>query len=189
MESSEATPIRPTEPQPARKRGLQFSISTLLLMMTLAAVLLSVFQVAPGMAILLALVAASALWRTRISIMRREEQGQLFSPREKVALFITNLTLTSAVAVAVVTPVGILVNVMIILVETIDTMGSSPKLDDERLPYLWLATVVCLAAVFIVIAILKYYPGVPRAAGLGSTKQSSSAEDKSIEEGAGGESR
>ncbi len=134
------------------KRGFQFGIATLVLMMTLAALVLSVFRMAPGVAILLALVAAPALLRTCIVTMRRQRRGQSLSSRQKVALFLSSLVLIVAIIVAL---IAALMGACFAIVGP-TTFGA------DVFPILVLASTMCLAAVCIVVMVVKHKWGMPQ---------------------------
>ncbi len=125
-----------------RKIGFQFSISTLLLMMTLAAVVLSVFQVEPGVTVLLVLLAAPALLRTWDVTLRRQLQGQALSPRQKIALFLSSLVLVVAIIIAVIVTLAA-VGAACCAIAELQNFGAA------ALPVL--AVTGCLAAVCVVV--------------------------------------
>jgi len=78
----------------------QFSIASLMLIMTLTAVLLGVGVMAPGMGIALAVLAAPALVRTSIVAARSRARGEPMTPFRKIHLFVTSLVVVGIIAVA-----------------------------------------------------------------------------------------
>ncbi len=77
----------------------QFSIASILLIITLAALLFAVFAAAPGFGILLALAAMPPLVRTCMVVNRRKSLGSSVSPQSKMLLFLSSLATTGAIAI------------------------------------------------------------------------------------------
>src|SRR5436309_11478722 len=63
----EVNPYSSPRPIANEKIGLQFSLATLFLVTTLAAVCLGVFALSPGLGVLVSIVAAPALVRTMVA--------------------------------------------------------------------------------------------------------------------------
>ncbi len=97
-------PVRPEEPVAARpasteepnaapaeivepRAAYQFGISTVMLIITLSAVLLGVFQMQPGIGLALLFLLTPALVRTCVTAARREARGQPMSPTAKLGVF------------------------------------------------------------------------------------------------------
>ena len=70
-----------------RRAGYQFSLASLLIVMALAAVILSIGVVLPGLGIALALLVAPALVLTNITAMRSLAKGHPLSRSDKLSLF------------------------------------------------------------------------------------------------------
>jgi hypothetical protein len=86
---------------PAERRTLfQFSLASMLLIITLCAVVLGAFSVAPVLGIGLAVLATPALVWTCVTAMRRRARGQPMDPVAKVSLFVAALAIAALVAVA-----------------------------------------------------------------------------------------
>ena len=69
------------------RAAYQFSLATMMLTITLVAVLLGVFLMSPGIGILLAVVVAPAFLRTCIVMARRKARGQPVSLADKLGSF------------------------------------------------------------------------------------------------------
>lgn len=79
----------PVQPPPIvePRAAYQFGISTLLLIMTLFAVLCGVLSMSPGLGIVLAIVATPALVRTGMTAVRRKVRGRPMTVPEKLGTF------------------------------------------------------------------------------------------------------
>lgn len=84
----------------SKYRAGQFSIATLMLVTTLVAVCLGVGMLAPGLGILLAIVATPALVRTVVADSRTKAAGWPFTMTKKIETFIVSLFLAGAVGMA-----------------------------------------------------------------------------------------
>jgi hypothetical protein len=85
-------------PQPlAEHAAAQFSLDTLFLIITLVAVCLGAFLLAPGLGVLLALVGAPALVRTMIAGARRRQAGAPLTTGQKIGAFALSFALVFAV--------------------------------------------------------------------------------------------
>jgi hypothetical protein len=87
-------------PSAARHAHLQFSLASLMLAMTLCAVILGAATIEPGLGIALAVLATPAFVHTAVTAARRRERGQRMSPTEKLAFFGGSLGAVVAVIVA-----------------------------------------------------------------------------------------
>ena len=74
--------------------GYQFSVSTMLLVTTLVAVCVALFAAAPGLGILLSIIAVPPFIRTLMLVRRRKVKGQEVSPAAKVGLYLGSLGVT-----------------------------------------------------------------------------------------------
>lgn len=91
----------PTSENPfAASAHRTFSLSSLFLVMTLAAVCLGVFAAAPGVGVALAIVATPALVRTMVVSSRGKARGSRLSPTEKVWTFAASACLLVVVIAA-----------------------------------------------------------------------------------------
>ena len=93
------------ETQPAagaslRGAPLQFSLETLLLIVTLSAVCLGALVAAPGLGVLLLVIAVPALVRTCLSGMQAKKQGGKLTATDKVMAFLASVAITWAALVA-----------------------------------------------------------------------------------------
>lgn len=80
---------------------LTFSIASVLLLTTLSAVFFSVLMMAPGLAILLAILSLPALVRTGLAAHRRSQLGKPIPPMRKLLWFLSSLTVTTILVVVV----------------------------------------------------------------------------------------
>lgn len=71
----------------------QFSLTSLFLITTLVAVFLGVFLLAPGLGVLLAVIAVPALARTLLVNYRKRQWGTPLSPQQKVGAFLLSFGL------------------------------------------------------------------------------------------------
>jgi hypothetical protein len=88
-------PPRPT----GENAGAQFSLASLFLVMTLVAVCLGVFMLAPGLGILFAIVATPALVRTTFTASYYKQAGAPLSPAWRIRAFVVSLFIMLAVGV------------------------------------------------------------------------------------------
>ncbi len=90
-------------PSPAGQ-GFSFSLETLMLVMTLAAVGMGAIVLFPGIGIILAIMLAPAFVRTAMVVQRRAEKGKAVALWQRVALFfgsfVTAVVILVIVAVA-----------------------------------------------------------------------------------------
>jgi hypothetical protein len=88
------TPPSPPHPVPLpdapQHAGFHFSLASLMLFVTLVAVIMGVASVAPGLAIALAVLAVPALVHTAVLAMRRRARGEPLSPADKLSLFLSS---------------------------------------------------------------------------------------------------
>jgi hypothetical protein len=82
------------------KAPFQFGLSTMLLITTLVAVILSVSLMVPGVGICLAIVSVPALVRTYILVRRKREVGKSASNQEKALLFLACACIALLIALA-----------------------------------------------------------------------------------------
>jgi hypothetical protein len=88
--------IRPVD----SRAGYQYSLSSLLLVMTLIAVLSSLIGMNPGMGIMVAVLALPALAWTCQIVLRRRRRGQSLTAGGKVVAFLLSLAMIVIVIVA-----------------------------------------------------------------------------------------
>jgi hypothetical protein len=95
-----AKPNPYASPRPIGDSSAQFSLASLFLVMTLVAVCLGVFMLAPGLGILLAVVATPALVRTTITTSYYKQAGAPLTTAWKIKAFLVSLFIMLAVGVA-----------------------------------------------------------------------------------------
>ena len=78
----------------------QFGLSSILLFVTLFAILCSIIKMSPGLGIPLAILAAPALLRTCVVALRQSARGKSMSAGEKTQLFVLSIFMVFLVAVA-----------------------------------------------------------------------------------------
>ncbi|KKK48401.1 hypothetical protein LCGC14_3145490 [marine sediment metagenome] len=79
----------------APRATYQFGLSTLMLMITLSAVLMSVTSMEPGLGLALAVLSAPPVIRTYVIVYRRKTLGRNVSTGEKVAMYLGSLLVTA----------------------------------------------------------------------------------------------
>jgi hypothetical protein len=79
-----------------------FTLTSLFLLMTLIAVGMGLFVIAPGLGILLGMAAAPALIRTALVAHRRDQLGRETSPARKIALFVASVAVTVLMGIVVI---------------------------------------------------------------------------------------
>ena len=87
---------------PGEKFSFTFSIASILLATTLIAVFFGVLTMAPGLAILLAILSVPAFVRTGLAVHRRSQIGKPVSPASKALWFLGSLTVTTVVVTLVI---------------------------------------------------------------------------------------
>jgi hypothetical protein len=80
-------PPAATPPIPPLENSWTFGLSSLMLVITLAAVFMGLVAIAPGLAVLLAIVSTPALIRTFVVSARRKSAGERLTPSQKFATF------------------------------------------------------------------------------------------------------
>lgn len=85
---------------PEQELSQSFSLSTLLLLVTLVSLGLGVATIAPGLAILLAILVVPALIRTSGIVGRRQQRGAPARAEEKIRFFLGSLGVVTAIGVA-----------------------------------------------------------------------------------------
>jgi len=98
LNSHKPRAVNPVRPAPDR---FSFSLSTLLLLMTLAAVCFGLLAEAPGLGVPLCVLLVPVLVRTAKVVRRREAAGVTVSRAEKIGLMATSLGVATVVAVVV----------------------------------------------------------------------------------------
>jgi hypothetical protein len=78
----------------------QFGLSSMLLITTLVAVIMSVSVMVPGIGIALAVVSVPALLRTYVLIRRKREKGETVTNQDKAVLFVLCLGIAVTIAIA-----------------------------------------------------------------------------------------
>ncbi len=85
----------------ARRPSNQFSLATLFLCLTLGAVMMGLFVIAPGLGIAFAILTVPAFLRTTLLVRSKESRGQLVPTERKTILFLSSIA-TSVVVLVVV---------------------------------------------------------------------------------------
>jgi len=80
----------------------QFSLGSMMLLVTLTAVILGVFATVPGLGVALAILAAPALIRTAVLASRRQSTGHPMEVQAKLSVFIGTLALVAVIVAAAV---------------------------------------------------------------------------------------
>jgi len=95
-----AQPNPYASPRPIGDYAAQFSLASLFLVMTLVAVCLGVFMLAPGLGILLAVAATPALVRTTFTASYYKQAGASLTTAWKIKAFLVSLFIMLAVGTA-----------------------------------------------------------------------------------------
>lgn len=95
----ESPPVVPDWEQRRRANPAQFSLESLMLVVTLVAVCLGMMMALPGLGILISIVAAPALVRTLIAGYQEKVAGGHLTLAEKVMAFVASTGVTLAVLV------------------------------------------------------------------------------------------
>lgn len=82
------------EAQPPVTSHFTFGIASLLLLTTLVSVVMAIFVAAPGLGIILAILATPALIRTGMVLSARKELGRITDHGTKISLFLGSLGVT-----------------------------------------------------------------------------------------------
>jgi hypothetical protein len=93
-------PFAPSQAGYAERVRFQYGINSMLLLMTLTAVLMGTFSIAPGLGIVAAVLVVPALVPTCMAAMRRGSRGQPMTTIEKTATLILWVALMMVVMVA-----------------------------------------------------------------------------------------
>jgi hypothetical protein len=102
----EAADAQPAEPSVASaqappdyqgRAALQFGLSSLMLVMTLFAVICGVFSISPGIGLAVCIVAAPALVRTCLVVARRKSRGRSVSGVQKTGMYLGSFLVTAII--------------------------------------------------------------------------------------------
>jgi hypothetical protein len=87
LSKSNAAIKSPSVAETPNRMRFQFGIASLLLITTLTAIILSIFKMAPGVGIVLSILALPALLRTIILAMQKRSRGKPMSASGKILFF------------------------------------------------------------------------------------------------------
>lgn len=131
----------------AKKTGFSYSLSTLMLMATLAAICFGLLSTAPGLGIPICILLAPVLLRTAIVVRRREATGRAVSAGQKLGLILGSLVVAHVIA-AVVTVAAIGTFCAVCL----GIAASAPGSDEAAISFALLAA----AVVTILLLVLMF---------------------------------
>src|SRR5437868_2621312 len=97
---TKVNPYSPPRPTGETNIGLQFSLASLFLFTTLAAVCFGLFALSPGLGIVVTVVALPALVRTVLATQHRKQAGQRPALSVKIFEFIVSATTVTVAAAA-----------------------------------------------------------------------------------------
>lgn len=144
---------RPDEPnvvEPVAGSGGQFSLATLFLLITLAAVCLALMAREPGLGIGLAILSLPAFVRTAMLVGRRRELGRPTSPVLKITSYVGSLlTVVLVSTVVLIASVGTFCTVCI-------GLAKNHSDDGPIVLALVLAGAATVAAIFGVVAFIRW---------------------------------
>jgi len=87
----------PTPHERRDRAPLQFGLASLMLVMTLFAVLCGVFSISPGLGLAVCIVSAPALVRTALVVARRKSKGRSVSGIEKTVMYLGSFFVTAII--------------------------------------------------------------------------------------------
>jgi hypothetical protein len=136
--------------EPSEASGGQFSLATLFLLLTLAALCFALMVREPGLGIGLAILSLPAFLRTAMLVGRRRELGRPTSPVLKITSYVGSLlTVVLVSAVVLIASVGTFCTVCI---------GLAKNMSDEGpvVVALLLAGTATVAAIYGVVAFIRW---------------------------------
>ncbi len=162
-----APPIVPQWVEARRANPAQFSLETLMLIVTLVAVCLGMLAAAPGLGVLVSVVAAPALIRTLIAGYQEKAVGTKLTLGEKVITFLASTGVTIAVLSAGGTAFLAACFASCLVVLGVSNVGQGPGggiIDDGVLIYsaLGFSSLVGLATTIWLFWLLRPQKGTPR---------------------------
>ena len=170
----EAQPVAeaaaPSSPFAEHRAAYQFSLSSLMLTITLVAVLLGVFRIAAGLGIVLTILVTPAFLRTCITTARRKARGQPVSLGAKLRLFASTFGIA----------VGSVIIVVAAVVAAVSTYCGIVLLGDTHFREMagpaFLVLLGALGAIAIVVAIFTACWRLSRRRGGGASNGSRAQE-------------
>jgi hypothetical protein len=93
-------PYAPPQPIADENAGVEFSLASLFLVMTLVVVCFGTFMIVPGLGILLAIVSTPALIRTIVMARHQRRAGAPLSAAEKIGVFLISWFVMGAIGLA-----------------------------------------------------------------------------------------
>ena len=100
-EAADENPYASPRPVAGEYEAAQFSLASLFLVMTLMAVCVGLFAIAPGLAVLVGFVATPALIRTIVAAGYQRQAGTPLSAGEKVGVFFVSWFIMGAIGMAI----------------------------------------------------------------------------------------
>jgi hypothetical protein len=143
----------PDEPPPPLPQArFQFGLSTILLVVTVTAILCSITKMRPGLGIPLAIFSLPALVRTCLVVRRWDARGQPMSTGHKASVFVVTVFTIAAAVVA-----GILVFYIVVFVTCLAGGPSFPYVASPAAPVV--AGIAGIAtAIFVSWILWKSFP-------------------------------
>lgn len=130
----------------------QFGLSSIMMIITLAAVLSGVYAMAPGLGIAMVIVAAPALICTCIISMRKGARGRPLSPSEQIAYFVAWLGL----AILIIIAAGVAFFVSCFTGVMVSNPGFNPNINPTGV-FIVSGIAAFIAAVFVAILFLRKF--------------------------------
>jgi hypothetical protein len=117
-----ASPFAGPQPPAAyeRRASFQLGTSSLVLVVTLAAVLIGVYLMAPGLGIGLAVLVIPAFLRMYLTAAHKKAQGQPMSPSEKLGLLASTVGIAVGIVIAVIS--ALIVGLFILCISALSSM-------------------------------------------------------------------
>ncbi|HZN35907.1 MAG TPA: hypothetical protein VFB80_18890 [Pirellulaceae bacterium] len=147
----------------AKAAPLQFSLETLLLIVTLSAVCLGALVAAPGLGVLLLVVAVPALVRTCLTGSSFKQKSGKLTAADKVLAFVASAAITWAALMAAAMAFFTACTISVLGACAVGSAGGSSAIDQSlQTVLLWIAIIFC-AATSIAAFVGMFWVTWPRA--------------------------
>lgn len=138
---------RPPQQSPALPPTGSFSLASLMMFVTLAAVILGVFTLWPGIGVPLGVLSLVVWARTAMIVQQRAAKGVEVTSLQKVQLFLSSLATTTGVLV-------------LIFVTGVAALGAAcaaifAPSEPQAVPWLFGSALIACAGVFVLVRILR----------------------------------
>ena len=149
-------------PPAAVVNPLQFSLETLLLIVTLSAVCLGALVAAPGLGVLLLVIAVPALVRTCVSGIRSKQHGEKLTAVDKVMAFLASAAMAWAALMAAGMVLFVVGTVSLFAICALDDAVRNTTYGPLGEWIIWVFVAICSAASLTAFAAMFYITWPPR---------------------------